>query len=62
MAAIRTIVLEYKFSEGHWHEFDRTQVSTWADIQEDRMKREYPTATHRRRFQREDGRTRSRVA
>lgn len=44
------IVLEFKYPERPWQEYDWTVVPGWADTQEERMKREHPNAQHRRRL------------
>jgi hypothetical protein len=43
------IVLEYKYPGQPWKQFDWTAVPAWADEQEIRMKREHPSAEHRKR-------------
>lgn len=48
MATKPFIVVEYKYPERHWVEYDRTQVSAWATTQFERMKEEHPAAEHRK--------------
>lgn len=41
------ILIEYKYPDRHWVEYDRTQVVSWANTQFERMKEEYPDAEYR---------------
>lgn len=43
------IIIEYKYPERPWAEYDRTKVVNWANVQFDRMKAEHPTAAEFRR-------------
>lgn len=48
MAKVKTIKLYYRYKGNPWSEFDRTRDPKWADIQLERMKKEYPGAEYKR--------------
>lgn len=48
MPVKKKIVLQYKYPEQPWQDYDWTQVLAWAETQEKRMIQEHPGATYRR--------------
>lgn len=40
----KQLIVEYKYPEDHWREYDRTMVPAWAELQESRARREHSVA------------------
>ena len=47
----KKLLIEFKYEGGPWELYDTTMVNAWAEIQEQRVKREHPEAEHRVRVE-----------